>query len=373
MWTFNESTYVPLSPTNLACYHDNKLSLFDMRNFQEISTPYTFFKQIRFLPPNFLVFVGGSPALSFELMALDIHSSHLFPIKQLPTPNISDYISVPETITFPSENSVAYGYFYPPKNPKFSCNDLPPLRLLSHGGPTASCNNVLNLAILYWTSRGFAVMNVNYGGSTGYGRNYRNELSKNWGIVDVRDCCNAALFLASQKKVDREKLCIQGGSAGGYTTLSCLAFRPDVFKGGCSIFGVADLALLAKDTHKFESRYLESLVEEVNYWERSPINHVEKISCPCIFFQGREDKVVPPEQSERMVECLKKRGIAVSYVEYEGEGHGEKKVRMGSDFVGFRVAEHVKRTLELEIWFYGKILGFEPADKIEPVEIYNKI
>jgi dipeptidyl aminopeptidase/acylaminoacyl peptidase len=285
--------------------------------------------------------VGGSPSLGFELVAVDLELKKFFNLKKNEAPPISEeFISQPQSITFPtSNNQVAYGYYYPPKNPNFSGppNALPPLRVLSHGGPTASCGNIFSVGILYWTSRGFAVMNVNYGGSTGYGREFRNRLAKKWGIVDVDDCCNAALYLVDQKLVDRNKLCIQGGSAGGFTTLACLAFRPDVFKVGCSLYGVADLELLAKDTHKFESRYLDGLVgpypeAKSIYEERSPKSRPEAISCPCIFFQGSADRVVPPQQSEVMVETLKNKGIPVSYVLYEGEGHG------------FRVAENVKRT-----------------------------
>ena len=333
-WTFNESTYQPLSDTQVICYHNNSLSILQNSTFQEISTNFTLFRQIRVFK-DLVIFIGSSPSLNYELVAYSLSKKTTTSLKQIPIPPLfNGYISIPQSITFPTGSSTAHAYFYPPQNPHFTSTSLPPLRVLSHGGPTSYCTNAFSPSILYWTSRGFAVVNVNYGGSTGYGKEYRNRLKGNWGIVDVQDCCNAALYLVSENKVNRDKLCIYGGSAGGFTTLACLAFRPDVFKVGCSLYGVADLTLLMKDTHKFESRYLDGLIgkyEETKavYEERSPINKAENIACPCIFFQGEEDRVVPKEQSELMVESLKKKGIPVSYVLYEGEGHGKREKRKG--------------------------------------------
>ena len=221
----------------------------------------------------------------------------------------------------------------------------------------------LNLSTQFWTSRGFAVLDVNYGGSTGYGRPYRERLKGQWGVVDVDDCANGAKYLAARGEVDGERLAITGGSAGGYTTLCALTFR-DVFKAGGSHFGVSDLEALAKDTHKFESRYLDSMVgpypEAIDlYHARSPIHHVDKLSRPVIFFQGLEDKVVPPEQSEKMAEALKYKEIMVAYVPFEGEQHG------------FRKAESIKRSLDGELYFYSRVFGFELAEPVEPVEIEN--
>jgi dipeptidyl aminopeptidase/acylaminoacyl peptidase len=235
--------------------------------------------------------------------------------------------------------------------------------VLSHGGPTGSSDNVLVLGRQFWTSRGFAVLDVNYGGSTGYGRAYRERLNDQWGIVDVDDCVNGARFLAGQGLVDVNRLAIRGGSAGGYTTLAALTFR-DVFRAGASHFGVSDLETLATDTHKFESRYLDRLVGPYPerrdlYIERSPIYHTDRLATPLILLQGLEDKVVPPAQAELMFEAVKAKGLPVAYVPFAGEQHG------------FRRAENIKRSLEAELYFYSRVFHFEPADRIEPVKIEN--
>jgi len=235
--------------------------------------------------------------------------------------------------------------------------------VISHGGPTGSTSTMLRYSIQYWTSRGFAVLDVNYGGSTGYGREYRQRLNGNWGIVDVDDCCNAALHLVERGLADPNRLSIRGGSAGGFTTLACLAFK-DVFKAGASHFGVSDLEALAKETHKFESRYLDSMIgpypeRKDLYEERSPINHTQKFDCPIILFQGDEDQVVPPNQSQLMFEAVRAREIPTAYVLFEGEQHG------------FRKADSIKRALEGELYFYSKIFKFDLADEVEPVQIEN--
>ena len=276
------------------------------------------------------------------------------------------YLSLPEEIEFPTEGGLkAFAYYYRPQNKDYAAptGDLPPLRVMSHGGPTSSTATPLNPGIQFWTSRGFAVVDVNYGGSTGYGREYRHRLNGAWGIVDVDDCLNAALFLARRGEVDPNRLIIEGGSAGGYTTLAALAFR-DVFKAGCSYYGIGDLEALALDTHKFESRYLDSVVapypeQRQVYIERSPIHHPERLSCPVIFFQGLDDKVVPPNQAEMMVEALRRKGIPVAYVPFEGEGHG------------FRKAENIERALEAELYFYSRIFRFDLGEPVEPVKIEN--
>jgi dipeptidyl aminopeptidase/acylaminoacyl peptidase len=217
--------------------------------------------------------------------------------------------------------------------------------------------------VQYWTSRGFAVLDVNYGGSTGYGRAYRQRLNGQWGVVDVDDCCNGALWLAREGLVDGERMAIRGGSAGGYTTLCALTFR-NVFKAGASHFGVSDLEALARDTHKFESRYLDNLVgpypaAEAVYRERSPVQHAERLACPVIFLQGLDDRVVPPNQAEMMVSALREKGVPVAYLPFEGEGHG------------FRNAVHIERALEAEFYFYSKIFGFAPAEELAAVHIEN--
>ncbi|KAH1197453.1 Dipeptidyl aminopeptidase BIII [Glycine max] len=276
----------------------------------------------------------------------------------------SSYISKPEFIEFPTEvpGQNAYAYFYPPSNPDFQASkeEKPPLLLKSHGGPTQETRGILNLSVQYWTSRGWAVVDVNYGGSTGYGRVYRERLLRQWGIVDVNDCCSCATYLVDSGKVDKERLCIMGGSAGGYTTLAVLAFR-DTFQAGASLYGIADLNLLRAETHKFESHYVENLVgDDKDMYERSPINHVDNFSCPIIIFQGLEDKVVPPDQARKIYQAVKEKGVPVALVEYEGEQHG------------FRKAENIKFTLEQEMVFFARLIGhFDVADDITPIKIDN--
>ncbi|KAG0326002.1 Dipeptidyl aminopeptidase [Dissophora globulifera] len=276
------------------------------------------------------------------------------------------FISKPEPLTFKTTGDrQAYALYYPPTNADFVAPEgtLPPLRVLSHGGPTGSYSSNLNWNINYFTSRGFGCVAVNYGGSTGYGREFRNRLRTQWGIVDVDDCSNAAKYLVERGDVDKNKLAIVGGSAGGYTTLACLAFR-DVFKAGVSHFGIGDLETLAKDTHKFELLYPESLIGPYPaaldlYRERSPLYSADKITCPCAFFQGSDDKVVPPNQAEMMVNALKERGLPVAYVLFEGEGHG------------FIIPKNVQSALRGEVTFLGRIFGFKPFDAV-PIEITNE-
>ncbi|PKA50012.1 acylaminoacyl-peptidase [Apostasia shenzhenica] len=291
----------------------------------------------------------------------------------------SSYFSSPELVKFPTETGqAAYAYFYPPSNADYQApfDEKPPLIVKSHGGPTAEALGRLDLNIQYWTSRGWAFLDVNYGGSTGYGREYRERLLGQWGIVDVNDCCSCARFLVESGKVDEKRLCITGRSAGGYTTLACLAFR-ETFKAGASLYGsvvslsswgllaatelVADLTLLRAETHKFESHYIDNLVgDEKAYFERSPINFVDKFTCPVILFQGLDDKVVPPEQARKIYTALKNKGLPVSLVEYEGEQHG------------FRKAENIKFTLEQQMMFFARLVGnFEVADRIDPIKIDN--
>ncbi len=279
----------------------------------------------------------------------------------------ADYLSAPQAIEFPTEEGLtAHALYYPPRNPDFDAprGELPPLLVQAHGGPTSSASSVLNYAIQFWTSRGFAVVDVNYGGSTGYGRDYRERLRGRWGVVDVDDCVDVARFLTESGRADPARLLIHGGSAGGWTTLCALTFR-DVFASGASYFGVADAGALARETHKFESRYMDSMIgpwpeDEERYEERSPIFHAERLETPMILFQGLEDKVVPPDQAEVMVAALEKKEVPHAYVAYDGEQHG------------FRRAENVRRTAEAELYFYGRVLGFAPADELAPVEIVHE-
>ncbi len=277
------------------------------------------------------------------------------------------YLSVPRAIEFPTTGGGrAHALFYPPKNADYMgpLGARPPLIVQSHGGPTASASALVDLKVQYWTSRGIAVVDVDYRGSSGYGRAYREELAGRWGIVDVEDCIAAARYLAREGRVDRHRLVIHGGSAGGYTTLCALTFY-DVFAAGASYYGVSALSSLARDTHKFEANYLEKLVgpdpaaAEI-YAERSPIHHAEQLTCPVIFFQGLEDAIVPPAQAEEMFDALRRRGMATAYLTFAGEQHG------------FRRAETIIAVAEAELSFYGQVLGFQPADELPKVAIENR-
>jgi dipeptidyl aminopeptidase/acylaminoacyl peptidase len=279
------------------------------------------------------------------------------------------YVSVPEPVQFPSEGGrTAYGLFYPPTNPRCAAapGERPPLLVVIHGGPTAAARPSLSLGVQYWTSRGFAVIDVNYGGSTGYGRAYRSELDGAWGVIDVADCLAAARSLAAEGRVDAARLCIRGGSAGGYTTLAALGREDTPFAAGADLFGVADLEALARDTHKFESRYLDTLVapypeQREVYLERSPIHHLDAFSRPLIVLQGLEDEIVPPNQSEAIVHALREKGVPVAYLPFAGEQHG------------FRRAENIRRALDAELSFYSQVFGFAlpAAEGIEPVPVEN--
>lgn len=316
---------------------------------------------------NGVVFLASAPTKPLQLVYLDLQTRELTQIKSSKEFDISEsFISIPQNIEFPTtDGKTAFGFYYPPTNPNYNTTnegEKPPLIIFSHGGPTGHSKSGFNLGIQYWTSRGFAVMDVNYGGSSGFGREYRNRLRYNWGKVDVDDCCNAALYLCDMGLADRERLAIRGGSAGGYTTLACLAFR-DVFKVGANYFGVSDLFAMAKHTHKFELHYLDLLVgpleDRAKYDAFSPAFHVDGISCPIIIFQGDEDKIVPPEQSDIIYEALLKKKIPTAYLLFAGEQHG------------FRKAPNIIRSLEAEYFFYCKILDIPLPKNIEPVDIEN--
>jgi dipeptidyl aminopeptidase/acylaminoacyl peptidase len=371
-WVFRQSTYAFASPDRIICtYSRNGLShlaSIDARSGQleTIETPYTDIGSLQ-ADSQQAVFLAASPTEFVAIVQLDLRSRELQVLKRASEVTLDPgYLSAGEPLEFPTANHLtAHGFFYPPANGEFTgpIDEKPPLLVFSHGGPTSATRNGLRLPIQFFTSRGFAVLDVNYGGSSGYGRAYRERLKGQWGIVDVDDCANGALYLASQGGVDRDRLAIRGGSAGGYTTLAALTFR-DVFKAGASHYGVSDLEVLAQDTHKFEARYLDKLIgpypERADlYRARSPIHGVEGLSCPMIFFQGLEDKVVPPNQAEMMVDALKKKGLPVAYLAYEGEQHG------------FRQAKNIKRTLDAELYFYSRIFGFELAEPVEPVLIEN--
>ncbi|MGH6635698.1 MAG: prolyl oligopeptidase family serine peptidase [Gammaproteobacteria bacterium] len=369
-WTFGQSSYVLASAESLiVAYRSAGRSHLaavntDTGEVEEITTPYTEIAYVR-VDGGRVVFLGGSPTKFPAIVALDLATRKFTVLRRAGDIELdSAYVSAAEPIEFPSENGfTAYAFFYRPRNHDYTGPEgaRPPLIVTSHGGPTSSADSGLNLAIQYWTSRGIAVLDVNYGGSSGFGRAYRRRLDGQWGITDVDDCVNGARYLVERGWVDRDRLAIRGGSAGGYTTLSALAFR-DIFKAGASHYGVSDLEALAKETHKFESHYLERLIGpypqmKKRYRQRSPIHAVERLSCPVIFFQGLEDRVVPPDQAEKMVQALRRKKLPVAYLSFPGEQHG------------FRQAETIKRVLDAELYFYARVFDFELADPVDPVAI----
>jgi dipeptidyl aminopeptidase/acylaminoacyl peptidase len=371
-WVFGMSLYGFESEQSLICAYNQRgvwhLARLDTvaRKLELIDTPCTEISEVR-VGSGGVLFRGGSATQPLSIFRLDLTTHRLEVIRSAREVTIDPgYFSTPQTIEFPTENGLtAYGFFYPPQNRDYAGppDERPPLLVKSHGGPTGSTSTYLDYKIQYWTSRGIAVLDVNYGGSTGYGRAYRQRLNDQWGIVDVDDCVNGARYLVGQGQADGNRLAITGGSAGGYTTLCALTFR-DTFKAGASYYGVSDLETLATDTHKFESRYLDSLVgpypEQADvYRQRSPIHYTERLSCPIIFLQGLEDEIVPPSQSEKMFEAVRAKGLPVAYLTFEGEQHG------------FRGAENIKRALEAELYFYSRIFGFELADPIEQIPIEN--
>ncbi len=374
MWVFGLSQYAFLADGGIASIYSqdglDTLSLIKDQEFTELDLELTTFspRSLHYDPASDrLIFVGGSPDHPARVYALATGGGKPEPLspahQDLPD---QDDISHALPITFPTtEGQEAHALYYAPKNSKFAGPDgeLPPLIVVSHSGPTSHTDSEFSLSRQYMTSRGFAVVDVNYRGSTGYGRAYRQMLNGQWGVADVEDCIHATRYLADRGEVDSERLIIRGGSAGGYTTLAALVFH-DVFSLGASYYGVADIEALALDTHKFEARYLDSMIgpypEQIElYRERSPIHYVDRISSPLILLQGREDKVVPPAQAELMVAALEEKGLPYAYLEFEGEGHG------------FRDSENIKRALEAEFYFYSKILGFELGEAVEPVTIHN--
>ncbi len=394
-WVFRVSTYEFESPNRINCTFiergDSRLASIDTRTrkLELIETPfksaratleanssvnpsradlkpYTHIGSLRTAPGR-VVFTGGSPTQPMSIVRYILATRESTVLRRSTDIAVdAGYLSIPQALEFPTENGkTAHAFFYPPKNRDYTAppGEKPPLLVISHGGPTGATVPVLSWGIQYWTSRGFAVVDVNYGGSTGYGREYRKRLNGQWGVVDVQDCANATRYLVKRGEVDGHRLAIRGGSAGGYTTLAALVFT-DVFKAGASHFGISDLEVFVRDTHKFESRYLDTLVGPYParrdlYRERSPINFIDRLACPLILFQGLEDKIVPPNQAEMMFEAVRKKGLPTAYVPFEGEQHG------------FRQAKNIKRALDGELYFYGKVFGFELAEPVEPVKIEN--
>jgi dipeptidyl aminopeptidase/acylaminoacyl peptidase len=371
-WVFGSSLYGFTSDSRLICSYAKNgcdyLAILDTttRKLSNIDLPFTAISQLR-VADNRIVFTGASPTQTTSIVSLDLADRNPEVLRRSRDIAVDNgYLAEPRAIEFPTAGGLtAYGYFYPPKNRDYNGpeNEKPPLLVISHGGPTSSSSASLKYSIQYWTSRGIAVLDVNYGGSAGYGRAYRERLNGQWGVVDVDDCVNGARWLVQGGEVDGNRLAIRGGSAGGYTTLCALTFR-DVFKAGASHYGISDLEALARDTHKFESRYLDRLIgpypeQRDLYLKRSPIHFTHRLNCPMILFQGLEDKVVPPNQAEKMAAAVRAKKLPVAYLAFEGEQHG------------FRKAENIERALEAELYFYSKVFGFELAEPVAPVEIEN--
>ncbi|MEM7252805.1 MAG: prolyl oligopeptidase family serine peptidase [Pseudomonadota bacterium] len=372
LWQFGMRTYGFISESRLlASYIEHgawSLTEIDLANgkHRSVDSPFTDFDGIRIRGER-LLSVAGNASEPSQVAEIDLSTGNLT-THQIAT-NASfaaGYLSTPEAVSFQtSDDQQAHGFFYPPYNQDYSGPDAekPPLLVVGHGGPTSATSTSLNLSLQFWTSRGFGVLDVNYRGSTGYGREYRNRLRGQWGIYDVADCVHGALFLSDRGAADRDRLAIRGGSAGGYTALAALTFH-DVFAAGASYYGISELEVLAKETHKFESRYLDSLIgpypERRDLYEsRSPINFTENLTCPIIFFQGLRDEVVPPNQAEMMVNALRDKRLRVAHLTFPDEGHG------------FRAAATIKQTLESELVFYGRIFGFEPAGALPALDIFG--
>ncbi|HEV3364373.1 MAG TPA: prolyl oligopeptidase family serine peptidase, partial [Acidimicrobiia bacterium] len=376
-WIFGQSTYTFLSDGRLVATWSEagmaRVGVVDgSGQVTPVTTPFTSLLSLQAGTGPEVVAIAASPTEAPAVVAIDVESglrgaNAMAPVRVLKpsrsTPPPVEALSTPRPVAYPSSGRTAHAFYYEPRLEGFEGPEgqRPPLIVRSHGGPTSAAQTALNLEIQFWTSRGFGVVDVDYGGSTGYGREYRRLLDGQWGIVDLDDCVNAARYLAGTGEVDPDRLVVRGGSAGGYTTLCALTFR-DIFATGASYYGVADLETLARDTHKFESRYLDRLIGPYPerrdlYMERSPIHAAGGISAPVILLQGLEDKVVPPSQAEILVDALRANGVPFAYVTFQGEQHG------------FRSAAAITRAVSAELSFYGQVLGFEPAGGIEPVEI----
>jgi dipeptidyl aminopeptidase/acylaminoacyl peptidase len=371
-WVLGNPTYAFASAEAVVCSYTRqgawRLAWFENAPGQreELEEPYADIWNVC-AARGLAVFCAASASEPAAVLSLDLDRQQLTLLRRSSTLDLDPgYLSAPRAIEFPTAGGrTAHAFHYAPRNRDFSAppDTRPPLLVISHGGPTGATTGRRRPEVQFWTSRGFAVVDVNYGGSTGYGRAYRERLNGQWGLVDVEDCVNAARYLVERGQADPDRLAIRGGSAGGYTTLCALTFR-DLFRAGASYYGVSDLEALAKETHKFESRYLDRLVGPYPerrdlYRERSPIHFTDRLSCPVILFQGLEDKVVLPNQAEMMVEALRAKGLPVAYVPFAGEQHG------------FRRAENIKRSLDAELYFYARIFGFALPEPIAPVAIEN--
>jgi dipeptidyl aminopeptidase/acylaminoacyl peptidase len=372
-WLFGMSTYAFESDRRVVCQVRSKgvarLAMIDLesKRLSPVDTPYTAFQPFIAARPGRAITIAGSPTESLALVAIAIETGRVEVLRRSAELAVEpSYLSMPQAIEYPTEGGLtAHAFYYPPLNPDYqaAAGELPPLIVYVHGGPTGSVSNALDLGDQFWTTRGFGYLVVNYGGSAGYGRDYRARLKGQWGVVDVSDAVNGARYLIDRGLVDGNRVAITGGSAGGYTVLRAMT-STDFFEAGASHFGISDLETFHSDTHKFESMYDQGLIgrwpeDRQVYRERSAIHFVDRIQAPIILFQGLEDKIVPPSQSEVIVEAMRKKGLPVAYIAFEGEQHG------------FRIAKNIKRALEGELYFYSRIFGFDLPDAIEPVPIEN--
>ena len=380
-WVFGQSRYALLADGRVVLAYGregaDRLAVVSADGkVRELDLPYAVYRYVT-AQGSAVVCVAAGPSSEPVVLRVDVDGGGvggpepevLRPARDLGLD--ATWFSRPEHVTFPTDPrdtgiDVAHALVYPPTNPEVGAppGELPPLLVVVHGGPTANAVPVLSLEVQYWTSRGFCVADVDYRGSTGYGRRYRDALRGGWGVVDLDDVVACARFLAGSGRVDPTRMAIRGGSAGGYTTLAALSMRPGVFTAGASHYGVADLGALAAETHKFESRYLDGLVApwpegRAVYDERSPINHVDALDTPLAVFQGSEDAVVPPAQAEAIVAALREKGVPHAYLLFEGEQHG------------FRRAENIRAALDGELSFYAQVWGFPlpPAEDIAPITI----
>ena len=363
-WVFGQSRYAFVGDQIWFVYRKagiDRLAILSLDGqFEQIDIDATEIESVANYQDGIVATVSSWKA---ESSVMSITREGIRPLSKIRDLNIDEsWFPIPQTFTYQtSDSEEAHALFYPPTNPEYEINEKekPPLIVLAHGGPTAAARRQLQLAITYWTSRGFGVADVDYRGSTGYGRAFRNRLHDSWGLADVEDCVAVAKYLVAQKKVDKNKLAIKGGSAGGFTVLAALTFH-DTFTAGASRYGIADLAILAKDTHKFESRYLDRLVgewpeDEETYRQISPIHHIEQLSTPMVILQGSEDPIVPPNQAHLMAQKLKENDIPHALIEFSDEGHG------------FRKAPNIKKAIESELAFFAHIFGFEPFDDLQKI------
>jgi dipeptidyl aminopeptidase/acylaminoacyl peptidase len=378
LWQLGQSSYTLLGDGRaLACFcrqAREQLALIDLAHGSVTTLPLPFvaYGSLGALDARTGVAVAAAEDDLAALVTVDLATGrHEVVRRPSPSPLSRAFVSRAEAIEFPTQPGddgaprTAHAFFYPPHHPDYAApsDERPPLMVVLHGGPTGHSTPALSLQRQFWTTRGFAVVDVNYGGSSGFGRDYRRRLRGQWGVVDLADAVAAVRFLVDSGRADARRVVIRGGSAGGFTVLCALAFT-DVFAAGINYFGVADLESLAADTHKFESRYLDSLVAPLPagrpiYLDRSPIHHLQRMSAALITFQGAEDRAVPPEQSRAIVAAVRDRGLPVAYLEFEGEQHG------------FRRAENIARALQAEVYFLGRVLGHAPADNVAAVAIDN--